>query len=133
MSGEATRKADAVLAPRWSEIGVYASSSTAATANLNLVGPQTPSTKVSERMIGATDRYVRIYAYTTDVVVVFAATSATADDVTFNTAAVNAVTGGVPIVAGTYQDFWVPTDYFWLGFITASAAGTVVVYINSPR
>jgi len=133
MTGEATRKADAVLAPRWSEIGVYATSSSAATANLNLLGPQTATTKVSEMEVGATKRYVRISAFTSDVAICFADTTGHADDVTFNTAGVNQASGGHIIMAGTFQDFIVPDDYFWLGFITASAAGFITVYINSPR
>ena len=125
--------ADAVLAPRWSEIGVYATSSTAATADLRLLGPQVPSTKVSEQTVGAPARYVSIVAVTNDVSICFADSSAHADDVTFTTAGVNQTTGGIVIVAGSRMDFIVPTDYVWIGFITASAAGFIDVWISSPR
>ena len=121
--------ADEVLAPIWSQIYVAATSSTAATKDLRLVGPQTSTGKVGEGPI--TQRYVRIYAITVDVGIVFAASSANADDVAYGTAGTNQITGCVPVFASTYQDFIVPVDNPWLGFVTASAAGSIVVYISS--
>ncbi len=124
--------ADIVLAPRWSEGFVAATSSTAATKNLDLLGPQTAT--AASQDTGARLKYVRIYAVTTDVAVAFADTPGHADDVLFpasGNAGTNAVTFCVPVFASTYQDFVVPGDYNWLGYVTASATGVIVVYISS--
>ena len=123
--------ADVVLAPRWSEIAVRATSSTAATFDLDLLGPQTAAIQASRPTVGARQRYVRITCMTADCSIVFAGSSADADDVTHLTAGVNAATGGHPMTAGTYQDFEVPYDFHFIGYITASAAGSLVIHINS--
>lgn len=124
--------ADVVLGPRWSEIAVRTTSSTAATLDLDTLGPQTASAVVQS--VGARKCYVRICAVTTDVAVVFAASSADADDVVYpssGSAGVNATSGCVPIFASSYQDFTVPADMPFLGYVTASAAGILVIFISS--
>jgi hypothetical protein len=133
MTEQINRQSDYITPPRWSEIGVYATSSTAATANLQLLGNQTPDlSSVSKEQIGAGGRFVRVYAMTADLCIVFADTSAHADDITYLTAGVNQVTGAIPIPAGTYQDFRLGSDFLWIGFITQSSSGSMVVYISSP-
>lgn len=130
-----TIPADEVLAPLWSQIWVATTSSSAATKDLTTIGLQTlPSIPRANQSLGAQCKYIRIYAVTTDVAVVFADTTGHADDVLFpasGNAGVNLVSGCVPIFASTYQDFMVPNDNTWLGYITASANGIMVVYVSS--
>lgn len=129
MSGGIERAFATVLAPRWSEIATVATSSTAATIDLDTVGPQVASPARSST--GARKKYVTLCAMTADCWVVFASTSADADDINDATAGVNQTTGCWPLTQGIPQSFYVPTDYAWLGYITASATGTLTIYISS--
>jgi hypothetical protein len=122
--------ADVVTAPRWSEIAVAATSGSAATLNLDTVGPQTAS-NATTRDIGARQRYIRVKVFNADCSIVFAANATKAGNVTHLTAGTNQTTGGYPISAGTYEDFCCPSDFQVLGFITGGGAGFIVVYINS--
>jgi hypothetical protein len=121
--------ADVVTAPRWSEIAIMATSGSAASQKLDLLGPQTSGQ--GNHDIGARQRYVRVKAMTADCSVVFASTAANAQNVTHLTAGVNQTSGGYPIAAGTYEDFVCPSDYPFIGYITGGGAGSLIVYINS--
>ena len=118
-----------VLGPRWSEIATVATSSTAGTLDLDLVGPQAAGQARSSA--GARKKYISLCAMTADCWIVFADTSEHADDINDATAGTNAVTGCWPLTAGIPQSFFVPNDMAWLGYITASVAGTLTIYISS--
>lgn len=128
-----TRQANFVLPPRASEIGVYATSSTPASADLRLVGPQT-GTATGNPTPGAPGKYVRVTAISADVWVAFGSTAASVASIAAQTAGVNANTGCVPIMAGTFEDFRLVegTDLF-IGYVTVSASGYMTVHISSQR
>lgn len=125
-----------VLPPRAGQQAQLSTSTTAATTDLRLLGPQVRTTDSNIRAgdPGAQRKYVRVSAITADCYVAFGKTSAAVGSITATTTGVNQANTAAPIFAGTYQDFRLEGDDLFMGYVTASGAGYVHVYINSqPR
>lgn len=121
-----------VLAPRWSEGATVATSSTAGTIDLDTIGPQTAGALRSST--GARQKFITLCAMTANCWVVFANTSADADDINDATAGTNQTTFCWPLTAGIPQSFIVPNDFAWLGYIAeGSGSGTLTMYISSGK
>lgn len=129
-----TRQADFVLCPRASQIGRYATSTVAASADIRLIGPQTRSlSTVGQYSVGGPGCFIRVTATGADCWVAFAATAAELTSIDATTAGVNAASGAVCITAGTYQDYRPEDIDNFIGYVTGSGTGLLTVHIASPR
>lgn len=129
-------QSDYISTPKAGQQGYYATSSTAATQDLRLIGPQAATTdsNVKRGTPGCQGKFIRVSCVTSDIVVAFGTTSASVGSITSSTTGTNQANTGAPIPAGTFQDFRIDSEDLFIGFVTASAAGNIHIYINSlPR
>ena len=151
---EQGRKAEYIRPPRAGQISVFATSTVAATVDLRTLGQQQLASLpagnsplgnfvASNFRKGLVGHYVRIWAINADAYVAFGNTSASVSGLAAATTGTNAANNCVPIFAGTYQDFLIADDGAdqsmaaagpdtWLGYVTASGAGTIAIAQASP-
>jgi hypothetical protein len=130
------RQALYVIPPRAAEQGLYSTSTTAATQDLRLLGPQTATTdsNVNRGDVGAPGRYVTVTAITADCYVCFDKTAALVGSITATTTGTNQANTSKPVFAGTSRDFRLePGRDLFMGYVTASGTGYVHVDISSNR
>lgn len=125
-----------VLPPRSNEIVNKATSNVVASFDLRLVGVQTASiqgstTSQAVPQTGAVGKIIRLIASGADVWIAFCKDATEAASVAANTAGVNAATGSIPLVVGTWQDYNVSADKPFLAYITAAGTGMLSIFISS--
>ena len=137
-------KADHIRPPRASQGAVLATSTTRANVDLRTVGQQTKSSLApGQDRVGLTGKYVRIWAVDADCYVAFGPSAASVNAIVAVTAGTNQTTFCAPIYAGTYEDFELAQDETdaagtatgpetFLGYVTRSGAGFIVVAQSSP-
>lgn len=158
MSGsQVAYQADCIYPPRAGQISVFTTSTSAATVDLRTLGVQqigsaaafsgagtspVASFVANQDRKGLTGHYIRVTAVTTAAYVSFGPTSASVGSITTASTGANAANNSVPIAAGTYQDFWIPSDpadqsmaaqgpCTWLGYVS-TGAGTICIAQASP-
>lgn len=156
MSGDSfqAQRADWIRAPRAGQISVFSTSTAAATVDLRTIGNQQLASLpagnsplgnfvVNQPRKGLVGHYVRFEALGADCYVAFGNTSASVGSISAAATGSNAANACLCIPAGTYQDFLIEEDpadqslaalgpSTWLGYVTASGTGTLVIAQTSP-
>lgn len=125
--------ADRVTPPRRGKTTILDTSTTAASLDLSTLDNQTVN--LSDRLSsskGTAGKYVRIKATTSDCWIVFNSSSTGLTSIDPTTTGANANNNCYPIIAGTYEDFFLErgVDLF-MGYRTASGTGKLIIFASS--